>query len=295
MKSFFKFLLKSPHRRYLIFFIILFLLFNLPSIILNSLTPLIEKKIINEINNTGLEIKYSNLKLTSFRNINISNLIISKNGITQLHINDINLSIKKLIPPFAISSNLLIYDGTLNCVLLSSGMTFKHPFNLDCNLNNLNLKNHHFLFALGVEGYLSGAINGLINSNINDSNLNMNLQLNSAKFNSNKNLLTKMLKLPDIDNIDTELKSTYSNNNIEILEGTLLSSHVKITEIKGLIGQANLNPNISLNGIIQLSTKGEDELDKWLSVLNNNTPLSQTPHKLTINGSLKNPNVRFNK
>ncbi len=294
MKQRLKILLESPHRRYLILFILLFSLYHIPATISSSVTPLLKNLVLNQAGRAGIDLQFSAFNFHFPYRVHMKNVLIKSQSAPSFHLDMLDFRLKKILSGTSVQTTLNLYDGSLTCDLGSRKIIPTFPYDTQCMIENIKIDRYPLAYGLGLAGEISGVVNGMLQESIHSSRFNFNIQLGSASFNAEQNPMTKMLKLPNISSIEVQLQGDLLNDQMNIENGTIFSSHGSITSIKGVVSNiTQARPAISLEGILQLSDQGKESLSTWLELLNNNRPLPQGQNRVKIEGSMPSPRLQF--
>lgn len=294
MKKFFSALVATPHRKYLLVFIVLFLLYNIPQLILSGSENLIRDKVFSELKKQGITVSSSNFRIHNFREFSFGSTIVRLPNQAPLQVDSARVKINSFLMNTSVNFTISLYGGTIQCSLEKANFRTLFPVNTNCNFQDLVLEKYPQLYALGVKGKVSGSINGVLENTIEQAQQKISVLLVNGSIDPNASPVTAILKLPPIADIQLEANGEIYQNNFSLGSGTLLSDHGKLSSLQGLIEDisslqvsshnAQIPPlKMTLSGILDLNEQGISKLAPWIG-LAANKEIDKRPWKILVDG-----------
>jgi hypothetical protein len=294
MKSIVKKLSNSPHRRYLLFFIMVFGLYHIPNIVSGLIEPILVSKIQSSAESAGFELSIHHASYSLPLSLFADTVVIRdiKSGtLPPVSLESFSFVLKKVIPPFAAEINLHGYQGSTQCTIATESRYPALPYRYSCILSSLSLESHPLLFALGTKGHISGSIDGVMHQNPDLNNATFSLTIQNGSIDPEKVLLSSIIKVPAFDSIDVEIQGSLSGREILISEGFMLTTYGKVTSITGnVLLRDGILSDYKARGTLQLNQDGVKTIAPWLSLLapdHNFTTLSSNFNVTSIQGQPK--------
>jgi hypothetical protein len=261
----------SPHRRYLLFFILVFGLYHLPHILSDFLEPILISKIRSTANSAGFELSI-NKSSYSFPLTFFAESVIVRNFESRtfppVSLQNFSFVLKKSIPPLAAELNLQGYQGSTSCTITSQSKFPALPYQYSCIISSLSLESHPSLFALGVKGRVSGSIDGVLHQNPDLNKASFSLVLESGSIDPEKMIFSSVIKVPPFDSIEIEVRGSISGSEIRINEGLILTSYGKVSSFEGnMVLRGEVLSEYQAKGTLQLNQDGLKTIAPWLSLL----------------------------
>jgi hypothetical protein len=294
MKALLHLILESPHRRYLMLFIILFTLYHIPSIISSISTPYIKSVLLTRVASEGLDIQLKSFNYQFPNRMNARSVILRPDLVPALYLDRIELAYIRMFTDPRVLIDAALYNGSISCSFESKRMIPALPLYSRCNVDHIHLESYPLAFALGVQGTISGVLEGNIDQTLSGSNTQFTITLSHGSFDTEKNQFTKLLNAGSFTSVEIFLEGNSEGDSLYITNASLSSSYGSITSVQGSISRiSQATPVLSLQGKIKLTSEGKNILGSWIALLNNNKPLTSEITTLYIDGTINQPSVRF--
>lgn len=289
--------INSSHRRYLLFFIIIFGLYHIPTMISGLVEPFIISKIRSSAQSTGFEISFArasySLPLSFFADAIVIRDTRSRN-LPPVSLESFSFVLTKVIPPFTGEINLHGYQGSIQCSVASESKYPDLPYRYSCIVSSISLTSHPLLFALGVEGIVSGSIDGVVHQNPDLNNANFSLTIQNGSIDPDKMLISSVIKVPPFDSIDMEIRGGVSGSEIHITDGFMLTTYGKVSSVGGsMVLRDGILSDYKASGTLQLNQDGVKTIAPWLSLLAPNHEFTTSTSSFNVTSILGQPKVLF--
>ncbi|HMO17387.1 MAG TPA: hypothetical protein PKA63_04635 [Oligoflexia bacterium] len=297
----------TPHRKYLLVFVFLYLLYQSPVLLSNALKPVVVSAIISSAKTANIELRITDSELKLPRSLYLSNVNARNNtsSIPTITIDSINIRINSFYPILTrveakFLSGIIICDiSPLNLSLTS--ISLDKPIITNCNFNGISLGSFAPLFALGISGFIDGDISSSTSINqpiLNTLRFNIGISngyfdgIQKGIFDTKQYAISSLIKIPPVNDVQLQLKGVYEKDNINLESGNLLSSMGSFMDIQGLIPTGSFDPVnsenltnsiiLKLNGMLTLNSTGVKYIAPWLSLNFPNKEINEEPIQLQI-------------